>query len=559
MTQAINRAHQLQELFLEGKLSRRAFIRRAILAGMSLGAAQTLLAACAAPGASAPAAAPTATTASAVASTPKTGGAVTWAIESDVVNLIPFGGISTANMWGRELIYDSLLEWDKDLKVQPALAEKWEAPDDKSWIFHLRQGLKFHNGDEVTADDVVYSMTLQKTPPEPGVPNAFYPAIASVEAVDKYTVKFNMTGPDPSVEGYLAWARHSAIIPKDAYTRWNLLTEGVGTGPFKLIQYIPNDRVEYERNPNPWKPGQPYLDKLTLKVLPDESGRVAALRSGEIHGCSVTADTARTLQNDPDIVVLRGLFSSPRVLQFTIFGDGKPWNDIRVRQAISKAIDRQQIIDNVFGGEAQLTGPIPPGYGDWFIPAEDLAENWFKQDVDAARKLMADAGHADGFDITLYAIANHDATQTAEVVQQQLKELKINVKVVSEEIGPFAKRVGDGTFDWCSTGRGMRPDVTGYVNDFGNPAIGQGATWFKKGEGWKNAEMSELFQKAKIELNSEERHKQIRRIQELVLEEAPHIYICQPYKFHAVSKKLKDMYVAFNDFHPGLRTVWLDS
>lgn len=340
--------------------------------------------------------------------------------------------------------------------------------------------------------------------------NAFYPAIASVEAVDKYTVKFNMTGPDPSVEGYLAWARHSAIIPKDAYTRWNLLTEGVGTGPFKLIQYIPNDRVEYERNPNSWKPGQPYLDKLTFKVL-------------------------------PDIVVLRGLFSSQRVLQFTLMGDGKPWNDIRVRQAISKAIDRQQIVDNVFGGEAQLTGPIPPGYGDWFIPAEELAEKWFKQDLDAAKKLMADAGHADGFDITLYAIANHDATQTAEVVQQQLKELKINVKVISEEIGPFAKRVGDGTFDWCSTGRGMRPDVTGYVNDFGNPAIGQGATWFKKGEGWKNAEMSELFQKAKIELKSEERHKQIRRIQELVLEEAPHIYICQPYKFHAVSKKLKDM------------------
>lgn len=557
MTQDTRGVNQLSALLRQGKLSRRAFMRRSLLAGMSLGAAQALLAACtppaAEPAAQAPAAAP------APAGEPQSGGEVTWAIESDVVNLIPFGGVSTANHWGNEFMYDSLLEWDKELNVQPALAESWEAPDDKTWIFNLRQGLKFHNGDEVTADDVIYSMTLQKEPPEPGVPNSFYPAIESIEAVDKYTVKFNMTGPDPSVEGYLAWARYSSIIPKDAYTRWNLLTEGIGTGPLKLIQYVPNDRVEYERNPDFWKPGLPYLDKLTLKVLPDESGRVAALRSGEIHGCSVTADTARTLENDPDIVILKGLFSAPRVLQFGIQGDGKPWDDVRVRQAMSKAIDRQQIIDNVFGGEAVLSGPVPPGYGDWFIPAEELAEKWFKQDLDEARKLMADAGYADGFDITLYAIANHDATQTAEVVQQQLKELNINVEVISEEIGPFAKRVGDGTFDWCSTGRGMRPDVTRYVNDFGEPDAGVAARWFNNGDGWKNDELVNLYNQAKVELNSEERHKQIRRIQEIILEEAPHIYTCQPLKFHAVRSNLKDMYVGFNDFHPGLRTVWLES
>jgi peptide/nickel transport system substrate-binding protein len=239
--------------------------------------------------------------------------------------------------------------------------------------------------------------------------------------------------------------------------------------------------------------------------------------------------------------------------------DGKPWNDIRVRQAISKAINRQQIIDNVFGGEAVLTGPIPPGYGDWFIPSEELATNWFQQDLEAAKQLMADAGYADGFDITLYAIANHDATQTAEVVQQQLKEININVEVISEEIGPFAKRVGDGEFDWCSTGRGMRPDVTKYVNDFGDPF---GATaagrWFNDGKGWSNEELIDNYNKALVELNSEARHQQIRRIQELVLDEVPHCYICQPMKFHAVRSDLKDMYVAFNDFHTGLRTTWLE-
>ena len=442
--------------------------------------------------------------------------------------------------------------------MQPALAESWETPDDTTWIFHLRQDATFHNGDPLTAEDVKYSIELQKEPPAPGVPHSFYPAIENVEVIDEHTVQFNMTGPDPTVEGYLAWARYSAIIPKDAYERWNLLTEGIGTGPFKLIEYVPNDRVEYERNPDFWNPDLPYLDKLTLKVLPDESAAVAALRSGAIHGMTVSADTALTLQNDPSITILRGLFAAPRVLQFTILGDDKPWNDVRVRQAISKAIDRQMIIDNVFGGEDVLSGPIPPGYGDWFIPAEELAENWFMPDVEMAKQLMADAGYADGFTITLHTIANHDATQTAEVVQEQLKAINITVELVAEEIGTFAQRVGEGTFEWCSTGRGMRPDPTKFINDFGAPDQGVAAFWFNNGDGWRNEELSDLYQQALINLDSASRHEQIRRIQEIILEEAPHVYICQPMKFHAVRSEVKDMYVAFNDFHTGLRTTWLD-
>jgi peptide/nickel transport system substrate-binding protein len=560
MNEPKNRA-ELQQLYVLGKINRRQFLRSALMMGVSLGAAQSLLAACAPAAPGAPAAAPVtpeAVAEAASAGTPKYGGELTWAITQDPVNLIPYGGVSTSNHWGKEFMYDSLVQWDKDLMVQPALAESWETPDETTWIFHLRQDAKFHNGDDVTAEDVKYSIELQAEPPAPGVPHSFYPAIESVEIIDEHTIRFNMTGPDPTVEGYLAWARYSAIIPKDAYERWNLLTEGVGTGPFKLIEYVPNDRVEYERNEEFWDSDLPYLDKLTLKVLPDESAAVAALRSGAIHGMSVSADTARLLERDADIKILRGLFAAPRVLQFTILGDGKPWNDVRVRQAMSKAIDRQVIIDNVFGGEAVLSGPIPPGYGDWFIPEAELAENWFKQDLDLARQLMEEAGYADGFDITLYAIANHDASQTAEVVQEQLRAINVRVTVVAEEIGTFAQRVGDGTFDWCSTGRGMRPDPTRFVNDFGVPTAGVAGRWFANGEGWSNEELIDLYQQALVNLDGASRRQQIRRIQEIVLEEAPHIYVCQPLKFHAVRSNVMDMYVGFNDFHTGLRGTWLD-
>ena len=533
------------------EVSRREFLKRA---GMVAGgvALSSVAAACAPRGA-----APTPTAAPG-ALKPKYGGKLTWAVEQDVANLIPFGPVNTSNHWGKEHIYESLVAWDRDLMVQPALAESWETPDDTTWIWHLRKGVKYHNGDELTAEDVKYSMALQKDPPAPGSIKTYYPKIDSVEAVDTHTVKFNMTGPDPTVLGYLAWGRYSPIVPKDAYDRWNLLTEGIGTGPFKLIQYVPNDRLEYKKYKNYWNPIIPYVDELVIKILPDENARIAALRAGQIDGCFLKADSAMTLANEANIEILKGLFSAPRVLQFTLKNEGKPWEDKRVRQAISLAINRQEIIDKVFAGEAVLSGPIPPGYGDWYIPPEELAEKWLRYDLDEAKQLMKDAGYANGFKITLHAIANHDASQTAEVVKEQLKAINVEVEVLSEEIGTFAKRVGDGTFDWCSTGRGMRHDVTGYLIDFCRTDQGTYAKWFGDGKGYRNEESAELYEQLVVTLDSAKRHEMARTIQKNVLEDVPHVYICQPYWFHGVRDYVKDMYASFTQFYPGLRTAWLD-
>ena len=156
---------ELQASFVKGEISRRTFLRSALMMGMSLGMAQMLLAACAPAAAPAAETAPAAESAPAESLTPTAGGELTWAINQDPVNLVPYGAVSTSNHWGKEFMYDSLVEWDKDLIVQPALAESWETPDEKTWIFHLRQDAVFHNGDPVTAQDVKYSIELQKTPP----------------------------------------------------------------------------------------------------------------------------------------------------------------------------------------------------------------------------------------------------------------------------------------------------------------------------------------------------------------------------------------------------------
>lgn len=564
---------------LSERLVRRSLLKRVITLSLGSSALGGLLSACEGGGAESPTAGGTAVTPEVTApptltavstatpstapaetpgATPQRGGKVTWALSSDPTNLLPFGAVPTSNMWGKEFMYDSLLEWDRNLNIQPALAETYDVSSDAmEYTFILRQGVKFHNGKELEAADVKYSLEMAVNPPPPGVKLSYLESLttATFEAVDARTFKIRLKSPDPTLPGIFAWQRYTPIVPEGILDKINPLSEGIGTGPFKLVTFVANDRVEYERNPDFWKPGLPYLDRLTLKVLPDENARLAALRSGEIDGGTFSADIARRFEKDPSVTVLKGLVAAPRVLQFVIHG-GEPWADVRVRQAINAAIDRQEIIDKVYSGDAVLTGPIPPGYGDWFIPPEELASTYYKYDVDRARELMNQAGFSNGFRVTLQSIAEpRDYTQIAEIIKEQLKAINIDVMVQPLEIGTFAKNNGEGAFEWQLTSRGMRGDPSGFVVDFRPPAA-LFEKWFKGG--WENQELTEAYDQALKTFDREERKRLYRRIQEIILAECPNIYLVQNMKYHLTSRRLKNMYVSYTDFHTGLREAWIE-
>jgi peptide/nickel transport system substrate-binding protein len=400
----------------------------------------------------------------------------------------------------------------------------------------------------MTAKDVKYSIETALNPPPPGIQVAFLGNIAGVEVVDDYTVTFKMSKPDPTLPGTLAWERYTPIVPEGVFDRINVLSEGIGTGPYKLVEFVPNDHTTYEAFADHWNPGVPCIKTLNLKVLPDEQQRVASLRSGEIDGCTLTADVASTLEKDDSVDILTGLFAAPRVVHLNTVKD-VPWRDERVRQAMSKMIDRQEIIDKVYGGKAELTGPIPPGYGDWPLSSDEL-KKYFTVDKDGAKKLMEEAGMTDGFKVTLQAIAQpREFTQIAEIIRERLKELNIEVSVEPLEIGTFAKNVGDGTFEWASTGRGMRGDPSGFLVDYRN-GTALNVKWF--GDGWQNEEVDKLYDEALATADSATRHKDYTRIQEILLEGAVNLFTVQPYKFQVVRKRLTGMYVSYTDFNEGL-------
>lgn len=519
---------------LRGRVSRRGLLQRAAALGLSAPAIATMMGVL-----------PNGARAQGPA------GEITYALEQAPPNMAPFGGISQAQDWAKELVYDGLLAWDADLNIIPALAESYEAVDDTTYVFNLRQGVLFHNGKELTAEDVVYSFEMAINPPPPGIPNSFLGNIAGAEAIDDYTVQVNMTELDPTLPGVLAWTRYTPVVPAGLEEEINTLTDGIGTGPFRVVEYVQDDRIVYEAFPDHFREGIPCLERVTLVVLSDEQARVSNIRSGEIDGAIFTADVIRTLENDENLEIQSGLFSAPRVIQFSMVED-VPWRDKRVRQAINKVVDRQLIIDNVYAGQAELTGAIPPGYGQYPLSDERLSE-LYAVDVEGARALMEEAGYADGFSVELQSIAQpREHTQIAEIVREQCAQINIEVNVVPLEIGQFAENIGDGSYQWASTGRGMRGDPAHFVIDF-RSGTALHEVWF--GDGWASEELDALYDQALAELDQEARIPLYQEIQELIADEVPHLYIAQSYRFQAVNNRVSGMAVSYDLTNKTLRTA----
>ncbi len=490
----------------------------------------------------------------------KRGGKITWALEQDPVHVAPFGAILTSNHWGKQAAYDSLVEWDKNLNLKPALAESWKIVNPTTILFNLRKGVRFHNGKEVTAADVKYSVDLMLAPPLPGSTAVLgqVPSFAGVDVVSKYVARLRLTKPDARVFGFLAWGRYSPIVPEGLYDLINVSRNAIGTGPYRMVGFDPNDKVEYVANARFWKKGMPYMSGMTLKTLPDEQARIAALRAGAIDGATVSSDSAKSLANDSSLVVLKGGTAAFRELQMTLKpGEEKPYDDVRVRQAVNFAINRQAIINTVYGGAGAYSGHVPPGYGPWPLTQKELRNKYLKFDLPAAKKLMAAAGLSKGFSVKLTTFSTPlDFQQVASVIKSQLKQINIDVDIVAEEPGTFAANNGKGNFEWDLTARGMRGDVDGYLAEF-NPSSSIYNVWYPE---YKNVRVWRDVGNGRITLDQAKRLPLYKDAQRRLLTDLPQIPLVQVTKYQVVRKRVQGMYVAFSDFNTGLRdSVWLSS
>ena len=359
--------------------------------------------------------------------------------------------------------------------VEPDLAERWEEPDDTTYVFHLRQGVKWHNkppvnGRELVAEDVKF--TLDRFRSEKGNPSRYFlDSVDRVEVVDRYTVKIILHEPFVWLLDILASATSMWIIAPEVVQQYGDLKKvetAIGTGPFILERYEPNVKTVFRRNPDYFRPGLPYVDGVEWLVVEDESTGLAMYRTGQLDaGPGLQwdvrqADLDTLKQGHPNLRFQDMLANNATTIWMRT--DKSPFTDVRVRRAISHAIDRQGVIEAVWM-RGELSPAVPRGLAEWSLPIDQLGEGakYYRYDAQEARRLLAEAGYAKGFKTALNATGGYgrDLLDAAQLVQRYLKEVGIEVELKIQEYGAYQATTGQGKFE----GLAMGPYALGWEAD----------------------------------------------------------------------------------------------
>ena len=350
--------------------------------------------------------------------------------------------------------------------IEGDLAESWSQPNEITYIFKLRRGVKWQakppvNGRELTAEDVVYSIERFRT--LKGNANAYMLAsVDKVEAPDRYTVKLTLKEPYVWLLDMLANSHAVPIVAKECVEKFGDLKRPesvVGTGPWMLDSYRPNVGLTYVRNPSYFLTGLPHIDRVELFVDEDNASRMAAFLSGkydlgwEYMGIINRADWVQIKdvlkQKRPRLQTLD--FHTPVMNHVSMRTDKPPFNDVRVRRAMSMAMDRQAVIDSIFEGVGALNPPVAAALREWSIPMDQLGEGarYYKHDVAAAKKLMAEAGYPNGFPATIEytTYGSNIVMDSAQLVVKYLKDIGIDAKLVTKEYGAYISTTFYGKFD----------------------------------------------------------------------------------------------------------------
>lgn len=346
---------------------------------------------------------------------------------------------------------EGLLTFDESSEVVPLLAvDMPENPDPLTYVFHLRQGVKFHSGDELTAEDVVFTYERLYLPDSIATFAAVYQEhIASVEALDTYTVRFNLHKPWPIFLSFVA-GNHAKVVNKtfveeaaDAHgvSRWD------GTGPFRIVEWVRDSHVRLVKHADYWQEGRPYLDDVIVYVIPEPSTMYANFQAGEIDFIIEPPLNQLPLYEALPFSEVRQVSGNAETL--VVFRTSiPPMDDARVRRAISLAVDRQLLVDVVIAGYGSAGGPLFPPH-HWAHNPEFIVE----QNQELARELLAEAGYgpSNPLEFTLIPINEALYLDTATIMQAQLAEVGVTMHILTLEYttasamsnGPHQEWAGD--------------------------------------------------------------------------------------------------------------------
>ncbi|MGO0059442.1 ABC transporter substrate-binding protein [Brevibacillus fluminis] len=477
------------------------------------------------------------------------GGTVTFALEHEVVSLDPAFSYDFSTGPVVNQITEPLMRFEKGKSVVPNLAEKVENPDPKTYVYTIRQGVTFSDGTPMTADDVIFSLERTRDPKTASYVGWMFSNVDKIEKAGDWTVKVTLKEPDANWQ--YAMATSAGHVISKAYYEAHKANFGkpdggtMGTGPFKFVSWQTGSELVLEKNPNYWnKEGGPYLDKIVYKVIPEGMTRITGLKTGQINmALNLPLDLQEVVAKMDNVKVSR---SDSFLSDFIAFNtQRKPFNDVKVRQAISHALDRQKIVTELIkdAGIAGKTVPIPPALwtfekDKWEKAYSEIPDYTF--DTDKAKQLLSESSVPTGFSGKILTDSDSLRMNIALALQAAVKPLGINLeieKVTGEELNT---RAWGGARDYDIV-------VQNWSSDFPDPAgnmvplflsanAADGGSNFAN---YKNPEVDKLLEEQNRLTDPAKRTELMIQAEKLIANDAPWIVVSHQKNFLAMSKNVE--------------------
>lgn len=449
----------------------------------------------------------------------------------DSVSLDPIAVTDGESLKVTKNVFDTLVDFgQQDVEIHPGLATEWEvSPDGLVYTFKLREGVKFHDGTDFNADAVVFNFERWAN----GDEESFYyygsmfggygddekHVIKEVKAVDPLTVQFTLKKPLTPFLKNLAMSPFGIASPDAVKKHGDKFGENpVGTGPFVFVEWKRNERIVVEKNPNYWKEGQPKLGKVVFVTIPDNTARLNALLSGEIHLADGLNNTDKgQLEGNSNFAAINRPPMNVGYLGLT--NTRGPLKDVKVRQALNYAVNKQEIIDAFFAGQADpAINPMPSSIEGFNSNVKD-----YEYDPEKAKALLAEAGYPDGFEMDLWAVPiprpyMPEGQKTAEILQAQFAKVGVKAKIVSFEWATYLDKARKGEADAFLLGwTGDNGDADNFLNVLLSGDKIDSNNYAR----YNNAEVTKLLADAQSELDMKKREEMYHKAQELIKADAP--------------------------------------
>jgi len=486
----------------------------------------------------------------ATAEAPKKGGTLRVGFYIEAATMDPHLSGSKVDRQIYHNIFEPLVTLDVKLGIKPGLAESWRQPDSKTLVFKLRRGVKFHDGTDFNAEAARFNFDRMKTEPK-SVRKGEVASIDSVDVLDSYAIKLNLKRPDAALLATLTDRAGMMISPKVVQERGAELgrnARGAGTGPFEFVEWIKDDHLLIKRNESYWnKEGGPYLDRIRYRPIPDDTVKLQSLQAGEIDVIDyVQPRDVAAVKADRNVAVV----DVPSLADFAyqLNHTRPPFNNKALRQALAHSLDLEQIVKGVWLNVGRpANGPIPPT--SW---AYDKSIAPIKRDLAKARAKLAEGGQSGGFTFTMTTNNLPINIQEAEVIQAQVREASITMKIKLVDAATLLSDGNSRNFDMISYQWSGRPDPDGNTYQFFRTTPGTSLNW----SGISNPQIDSLLDRTREVSSQAERKKLYGELTRLLQDELPMVFIVHPVEPKAFSPRVQG-YEPIPDGMMRFKDVWL--